>query len=62
MDSPRCKSSSRIKRGFVRNKQRYSCKDCDYTVERKSTSKPDFIKRQALELYSIQYENRRIES
>ena len=53
MDCPRCKSSNRIKRGFVRNKQRYSCKDCDYnyTVERKSTSKPDSIKRQALELY-----------
>ena len=53
MDCTRCKSSNKVKRGIIRGKQRYTCKDCgyNYTVERKSRSKPDSMKRQALQLY-----------
>jgi len=53
MNCTRCKSANKVKRGFVRNKQRYNCKDCDYnyTVKKKSTSKSDQVKRQALQLY-----------
>ena len=53
MDCAKCKSSNRVKRGIVKGRQRYTCKDCgyNYTVERKSNSKPDLMKRQALELY-----------
>jgi len=49
----KCKSSNRVKRGIVKGKQRYTCKECgyNYTVEEKSTSKPDSMKRQALVLY-----------
>ena len=53
MDCAKCKSSNNVKRGIVKGRQRYTCKDCgyNYTVERKSSSKPDIMKRQALELY-----------
>ncbi len=53
MDCVRCKSSNKVKRGIVKGRQRYTCKDCgyNYTVERKSNSKPCLMKRQALELY-----------
>ncbi len=53
MKCNKCRSSNRFKRGFVRGKQRYTCKECgyNYTVEEKSTSKPDSMKRQALVLY-----------
>ena len=49
----KCKSEKRVKRGIVKNRQRYTCKNCgyNYTVEQKSTSKPDSVKRQALQLY-----------
>ncbi|OAV71818.1 Transposase [Bacteroidales bacterium Barb6] len=41
------------KSGFTKGRQRYKCKDCgyNYTVELKSTAKPDSIKKQALRLY-----------
>ncbi len=53
MDCTRCKSANKVKRGIVKCRQRYTCKDCgyNYTVEQKSTSKPDSMKRQALQLY-----------
>ena len=53
MDCAKCKSSNKVKRGIVKGRQRYTCKDCgyNYTVERKSSSKPDTMERQALELY-----------
>ena len=53
MKCKKCKSSNRVKRGIVRGKQRYTCKECgyNYTVEEKSTSKPGSMKRQALVLY-----------
>ena len=53
MDCTRCKSSNKVKRGIIKGRQRYTCKDCgyNYTVVQKSTSKPDSIKRKALQLY-----------
>ena len=53
MKCKKCKSSNRVKRGIVKGKQRYTCKECgyNYTVEEKSTSKSDSMKRQALVLY-----------
>ena len=53
MDCTRCKSSNKVKRGIINGRQRYTCKDCgyNYTVVQKSTSKPDSIKRKALQLY-----------
>jgi len=41
------------RRGIIIGKQRYTCKDCgyNYTVDRKSTSKLDSVKCQALQLY-----------
>ena len=53
MDCTRCKSSNKVKRGVINGRQRYTCKDCgyNYTVVQKSTSKPDSIKRKALQLY-----------
>ena len=53
MDCTRCGSSNKVKRGFVKERQRYTCKDCgyNYTVVQKSTAKPDTVKRQALQLY-----------
>lgn len=53
MECIKCKSISRVKRGIVGGKQRYTCKDCgyNYTVMKKSSAKPDKMKRQALQLY-----------
>ena len=53
MNCTRCKSANKVKRGIVKGRQRYTCKDCgyNYTVEQKSTSKPDSMKRKALQLY-----------
>ena len=43
MNCTLCKLSNKIKREIVKDRQRYACKDCgyNYTVEQKSTSKPD---------------------
>lgn len=53
MKCTRCHSQSYHKAGRVNDKQRYKCKDCHYyyTVERKSTKKPDNIKRLAIHMY-----------
>ena len=53
MDCPKCKSTNKIKRGIVKGVQRYSCKQCQYiyTVEKRSSTKSLFVKKQALQLY-----------
>ncbi len=53
MNCTRCKSSNKVKKGFVRSRQRYNCKDCgyNYSVLKKSTAKPNYLKRRALVLY-----------
>ncbi len=53
MQCPKCKSERFIKDGIVKSKQRYKCKACDfrYTVTKKSTEKPLYLKRFALQLY-----------
>ena len=53
MQCPRCKSESYTKDGIVKSRQRYKCKTCKfrYTVIAKSTEKPIYLKRFALQLY-----------
>ena len=53
MQCPKCKSENFIKDGIVKSKQRYKCKTCNfrYTVTHKSTEKPLYLKRFALQLY-----------
>jgi transposase len=53
MDCPKCKSSQKVKSGIIKSRQRYKCKSCsyNYTVEMKSTAKPDSMKKAALRLY-----------
>jgi transposase-like protein len=49
----KCSSEKRVKSGIVKARQRYKCKECgcNYTVELKSTAKPQYLKKQALHLY-----------
>ncbi|MBS1257741.1 MAG: hypothetical protein MAG551_00788 [Candidatus Scalindua arabica] len=53
MQCPKCKSENFTKDGIVKNKQRYKCKTCNfrYTVIQKSTEKPLYLKKFALQLY-----------
>ncbi len=53
MQCPKCKSERFTKDGIVKSKQRYKCKTCSfrYTVIQKSTGKPLYLKRFALQLY-----------
>ena len=53
MDCPRCASNKYVKAGFVGDRQRFKCKECNYlyTVSEKSTGKPMAMKRFALHLY-----------
>jgi transposase len=53
MNCPKCNCSKSVKSGKIKERQRYKCKDCgcNYTVELKSTAKPESQKRQALHLY-----------
>ncbi len=53
MQCPKCKSERFIKDGIVKGKQRHKCKTCNfrYTVVKKSTEKPLYLKRFALQLY-----------
>ena len=53
MDCPRCGTSKSTKAGFIGNRQRFRCKECNYlyTVSEKSTAKPMALKRFALHLY-----------
>ena len=50
---PKCNLSDTVKAGFIKDKQRYKCKNCNYyyTVLQKSGSGDVVQKRQALELY-----------
>ncbi len=53
MKCSRCGSLERVKNGFLQGNQRYKCKNCgyNYSVELKSTAKPEDVKRQALLMY-----------
>ena len=53
MNCTQCKSSNKVKRGIINGRQRHTCNDCVYiyTVVQKSTSKPESIKRKAMQLY-----------
>ena len=53
MNCPKCSSTEFIKSGSVKDRQRYKCKKCNfhYTVELKSTAKPNSVKKLALQLY-----------
>ena len=53
MKCSRCKSEDNVKNGIALSRQRYKCKACGYnfTIELKSTSKPEDTKRQALLMY-----------
>ena len=53
MECSNCKSSRNVKYGHIHGLQRYKCKDCgrSFTVELKSTAKPESVKRQALQMY-----------
>ena len=52
-ECPKCSGSNFVKDGFVRKKQRYKCKKCNFrhTVRYKSGAALPGIKRQALHLY-----------
>lgn len=52
MDCPKCKSTSKVKDGIVKGKQRYKCSACDYrfSVEHKHNIQP-YFRRLALMLY-----------
>jgi transposase-like protein len=53
MDCPKCKKNEHVKAGFVKNRQRYKCKNCGYyySVEKKSDVKTEETRRIALEMY-----------
>jgi len=53
MKCPKCSSNNKTKAGFIKEKQRYKCRECGcyFTVEYKSTAKSQYFKRQALHLY-----------
>jgi transposase-like protein len=53
MNCPKCTSDKKVKSGIIKGIQRYKCKacGCNYTVELKSTAKPQSMKKQALHLY-----------
>ncbi|KAA6342012.1 hypothetical protein EZS27_010215 [termite gut metagenome] len=53
MNCPKCTCNTSVKSGLIKGKQRYKCKECgyNYTVELKSTAKPQSMKKQALHLY-----------
>ena len=53
MNCPKCCSGKKVKSGIVKSRQRFKCKECgcNYTVEIKSTAKPNFMKKDALHLY-----------
>jgi transposase-like protein len=53
MNCPKCSSEKKVKSGFTKGRQRYKCKECgcNYSVELKSTVKPESMKKQALHLY-----------
>ncbi|MCP3659930.1 MAG: IS1 family transposase, partial [Bacteroidetes bacterium] len=54
-ECPKCNNANCIKDGFMRGKQRYKCKKCNYkhTVKHRSGTATIEIKRQALHLYLV---------
>jgi len=53
MNCPKCSSDKNVKSGIVKGRQRHKCKECgcNFTVEIKSTAKPQSLKKMALHLY-----------
>ena len=53
MICPKCRSQNLRKDGKAKGRQRFKCRNCNYhfTVMKKSTSAPESLKRQALQLY-----------
>ena len=53
MKCPKCKCSKKVKNGYIKDMQRYKCKDCgyNYTVEKRSGEYSKETKRKALQLY-----------
>jgi len=53
MDCPKCNSTSWSKNGFIKETQRYKCKECgyNYTVVQKSTAKSASERRLGLMMY-----------
>jgi transposase-like protein len=47
---PKCKKSEYVKAGFVKNRQRYKCKNCGYyySVEKKSDAKTEETRRMGI--------------
>lgn len=56
----RCGSSNIIKFGFVRNEQRYFCKDCQRSFQQSSKRYPREIYRMVIHLYLENYSLRNI--
>ena len=53
MNCPRCRNERKVKNGFVKDIQRYKCKECGYnfTVEKRSNEYSPSTKKIALQLY-----------
>ncbi len=53
MNCPRCKNERKVKNGFIKDIQRYKCKECgyNYTVEKRSNEHSLSTKKFALQLY-----------
>ena len=53
MKCSKCASENKVKNGFVKDRQRYRCKDCgnNYCVEQKSTAKLPSVRRMGLMMY-----------
>ena len=53
MNCTKCNSAKNVKSGIIKGNQRYKCKECgcNFTVEIKSTAKPNSMKKDALHLY-----------
>ena len=51
MNCPKCQSKNYIKNGYVKNRQRYLCKNCQYNYTVPQRGKPRELKKMALLLY-----------
>ena len=51
MECPRCKQNNNVKNGIIKNKQRYLCKECNYSYTVAEIGKSHALKRQAINLY-----------
>jgi transposase-like protein len=47
MKCPKCLCEKSVKSDIIKERQRYKCKECgcNYTVELKSTAKPEVLKK-----------------